>query len=78
MDAEQASEVYADAVEAWERGDQEAFLDNASQYNEWLRDNYMEPLTPEEWAYDEGIDYDELYLWIDSLSHDEREAFFGY
>jgi len=73
-----ASQYYVEAVEAWERGDRDTFLESAAEYNQWLRDEGFSPMTADEWAYDQEIDYDDIQGWIDQLSHDERDEFFGY
>jgi hypothetical protein len=77
-DEREAYEAYSDALEAWESGDTNAFYDNAAQLNEWMQDEGYGPLMPEDWYPDDAAMQDAMWDWIDTLSHEDREEFFGY
>lgn len=68
-------DAYDAANEAWFAGDYQSFIDFAGVANETLMGEGLEPLNVDDW-YD--IDSDELQDFIDNLSHEDREAFFGY
>ena len=78
MDKDEADELFNAAREQWERGDDDAFYESAANLNEWLQDNDEGPLLPEDWYPEDELMQEAMWEWIDTLSHDEREAFFGY
>lgn len=78
MNDDDAQEVFDAAYDAWESGDFEDFQTLAGAYNEYLHDNDMSAMMPEDWYPDDTEMSDAMWDWIDSLPHDEREAFFGY
>ena len=78
MTSDEAGELYSAALDSWEQGDDNAFIDYAGAYNSWLQDEGYGPMMPSDW-YPENEDMQEaMWEWIDTLSHDEREEFFGY
>lgn len=78
MDYEEAYETYNEAISEWESGDRDSFYDSAADLNAWMQDNDFGPFMPEDWYPDDLRMQNEMWEWIDTLSHEEREEFFGY
>jgi hypothetical protein len=80
LDEQEAFDRYEDAINAWNAGESSEFIDAAGDFNAWMMEQGYEPLSVDDWTSDPGWDYDiaDLSEFIDSLSHEDREAFFGY
>lgn len=79
MNDSEAGEVFDAAYDAWYSGDFDDFRELAGAYNEHLIDDLgVGPMMPEDWFPDDMEMADAMWDWIDSLSHEEREEFFGY
>lgn len=78
MNESEAQELYEAAYDSWEDGRDEDFIEYAGAYNGWLADEGFGPMMPEDWYPDNSDMQEAMWEWIETLSHDEREAFFGY
>lgn len=78
MNESEAGEVFDAAFDAWESGNDQDFIEYAGVFNEWLMDQGGSPMMPEDWYPEDREMQDAMWDWIDTLSHDEREEFFGY
>lgn len=78
MDEYQAGELYEAARNAFEAGDSDATIDAMGELNAWLMSQGDEPFGPDELYYDDPVMAEVMWEFVDTLSHEEREAFFGY
>lgn len=78
MNDSEANEVFDAAYDAWESGDFDDFVELAGAYNAYLSDEGYSPMMPEDWYPGDIEMSDAMWEWVDSLSHEDRDAFFGY
>lgn len=78
IDESEAYGLYNDALEQWERGDDDGFYESAAELNEWLHAHDASALMPEDWYPDSDFEAEAMWEWIETLDHEDREHFFGY
>lgn len=78
MDTDEAYQMYYEAQDEWEAGNTDAFYEYAAQLNEWMHTNGQSALLPYDWYPGDEAMQEDMWNWIDTLSHEDREHFFGY